>query len=58
MVYFTAKINRRRENFIIIAMTANAFEEDRMEATTAGMNDHLAKPINIDRLKEVLKFYL
>ena len=42
----------------IIAMTANAFEEDRMEAINAGMNDHLAKPINIDRLKEVLRIYL
>lgn len=34
----------------IIAMTANAFEEDRIAALAAGMNDHVAKPINIDQL--------
>ncbi|MDO4488624.1 MAG: transporter substrate-binding domain-containing protein [Eubacteriales bacterium] len=34
----------------IIAMTANAFEEDRKNAFDAGMNGHVAKPINIDEL--------
>ena len=42
----------------IIAMTANAFEEDRKNAIAAGMNDHLAKPIDMDRLNEVLKHFL
>ena len=34
----------------IIAMTANAFEEDRQNALAAGMDGHLAKPIDVDRL--------
>lgn len=34
----------------ILAMTANAFEEDRQKALAAGMNGHLAKPIDIDKL--------
>ena len=38
----------------IIAMTANAFEEDRQNAIAAGMNDHLAKPINIEKLVNTL----
>ena len=39
----------------IIAMTANAFAEDEKEALDAGMNVHLAKPIDIDLLKKVIK---
>ena len=42
------------KNIPIIAMTANAFEEDRQAAITAGMNEHIAKPINVDELKSVL----
>ena len=38
----------------IIAMTANAFEEDRQSSIDAGMNGHLGKPIEIDKLKETL----
>ena len=38
----------------IIAMTANAFEEDRREALKNGMNAHIAKPIDIDILFETL----
>ena len=34
----------------IIAMTANAFEEDKREAIAAGMNGHIAKPIQVDKL--------
>lgn len=41
-------------NIPIIAMTANAFAEDREEALQAGMNEHVAKPIDIQRLKEAL----
>lgn len=36
----------------IVAVTANAFEEDRREAKEAGMNGHIAKPINIRQLRE------
>ncbi|MDE5825790.1 MAG: response regulator, partial [Lachnospiraceae bacterium] len=42
----------------IIAMTANAFEEDKQEALRSGMNGHIAKPINIDNLMTTLKTIL
>ena len=38
----------------IIAMTANAFEEDRKKALAKGMNGHIAKPIDAQILYEVL----
>ena len=41
----------------IIAMTANAFEEDRKHALQLGMNEHLAKPVDIEKLKDVLTKY-
>ena len=39
----------------IVAMTANAFDEDRQKAMEAGMNDHVAKPIDIENLMDTLK---
>ena len=38
----------------IIAMTANAFEEDKRDAITAGMNGHITKPIQVDKLLSML----
>lgn len=42
-------------NIPIIAMTANAFEEDRKKAIKAGMNAHIAKPISADIILENLE---
>lgn len=42
----------------IIAMTADAFKKDERAAREAGMNEHLAKPISIERLAQVLKRFL
>ena len=42
----------------IIAMTANAFTEDKQAALDAGMNDHIAKPINMNVLVPTLRKYL
>ena len=44
------KLTDERAQVPIIAMTANAFEEDRQAAFAAGMDDYLAKPIEIDKL--------
>ena len=38
----------------ILAMTADAFEEDRQKALRSGMNGHLTKPVEIEKLFEVL----
>lgn len=38
----------------ILAMTANAFEEDKQDALKCGMNGHIAKPIDVEKLFEVL----
>ena len=38
----------------IIAMTANAFEEDKRKAIAAGMNGHIAKPIQVDNMLSIL----
>ena len=61
--YDAAKKIRRMEdpqkaNIPIIAMTANAFTEDKQAALDAGMNDHIAKPINMNVLVPTLRKYL
>ena len=38
----------------IIAMTANAFTEDRIRAKEAGMNEHVAKPVDVELLIKVI----
>ena len=39
-------------------MTANAFVEDKRDAIVAGMNGHIAKPIQVDKLLSTLKTIL
>ena len=52
-------LDRKDANEIpIIAMTANAFAEDEKEALNAGMDVHLAKPIDVELLKKVIKQYI
>lgn len=41
----------------IIAMTANAFTDDREASAEAGMNEHLAKPLNADELMDTVRKY-
>ena len=50
--------NNKKANIPIVAMTANAFSEDRQEALDAGMNDHVAKPINMNVLVPTIRKYL
>ena len=42
----------------IVAMTANAFAEDVHAARTAGMNEHIAKPLDLNILARILKKWL
>ena len=61
--YDAAKKIRRMEappkaDIPIIAMTANAFSEDKQAALDAGMNDHVAKPINMNVLVPTIRKYL
>lgn len=49
------KLNRPDASTVpIIALSANAFEEDVRQCLEAGMNAHLSKPVDLDRLKETL----
>ncbi len=47
--------NKELASIPIFAMTANAFEEDKREALNCGMNGHLAKPIDVDKLFKQLR---
>ena len=57
--YHAVKVIRKIDNLAkasipIVAMTANAFEEDKKNAYAAGMDAHLAKPIDISKLMGTL----
>lgn len=46
--------DKKKAAIPIIFMTANAFAEDRKMALDAGMNGHIAKPIDIEKLEEII----
>jgi CheY-like chemotaxis protein len=46
--------SQKKAKILIIAMTANAFEEDRKMALSKGMNGHIAKLIDVKNMEEVL----
>ena len=46
--------NNKKANIPIVAMTANAFEEDRQKAFECGMNGHIVKPIDMKSIAKIL----
>ena len=50
--------NKEKAEIPIVAMTANAFSEDRTKALKVGMNDHVAKPIDMDILITTMMKYI
>ena len=50
--------NEKLAHIPIVAMTANAFEEDKKNALAAGMNGHIAKPVDVNKLMEQLALIL
>lgn len=58
----TAKIrklpDKEKANIPIVAMTANAFAEDKEKAISVGMNDHVAKPIDMNILISTILLYI
>ena len=42
--------DREKANIPIVAITANAFDEDKQKAFSVGMNEHIAKPIDVERV--------
>jgi two-component system sensor histidine kinase/response regulator len=54
----STKIREENKNIPIIALSANTFEKDIKKAKEMGMNEHLSKPIDIDKLYAILSKYL
>ena len=52
-----ASNNTRAKSIPIIAMTANAFEDDVKASMASGMNAHISKPIDFERLKSIIKSF-
>ena len=50
--------NKKKANIPVIAMTANAFAEDKKKALEVGMNDHVAKPIDMGKMIPILLKYI
>lgn len=46
--------DKAKANIPIVAMTANAFEEDKKMALSKGMNAHIAKPIDVEKVEKIL----
>lgn len=51
-------LDRSDSDIPIIAMTADAFSDDRRKCIDCGMNDHVSKPINVDIIAQLLKKYI
>lgn len=54
----TRQIRLKNTDLPIIALTANAFDSDRIVAIEAGCNDFLAKPVNADKCIQTIQKYI
>jgi CheY-like chemotaxis protein len=50
--------DRQKAEIPIIAMTANAFAKDREQALAAGMNEHISKPVSVDKLISTMSKFI
>ena len=50
--------DKEKANIPIVAMTANAFTEDRLKSKESGMNEHIAKPIDAKLLVKVISEFV